>query len=188
MIELSCEYLSYGAFYCMFLSCHICHICSCHICSCMSHSSRTFVMSFQMHLTDKYSQLSSIIWTVWPNGWVFVYNLSGCGFESRHIHLNFKYRTCFEQGFPWHSGKYSVWTHSETYTWHDKNIQLIPLYNFSLQKSEHLWFSLFSNTTQKMKFPIKDFVSKCDQMRRKLRIWSYLLKKLLMKNFIFCAV
>ena len=36
----------------------------------------------QMHRTDKYSQHSSIIWPVWPNGWVFVYELSGCGFES----------------------------------------------------------------------------------------------------------
>ena len=26
-----------------------------------------------------------------------------------------------------------------------------------------------------MKFSIKDFFSKCDQIRRKLRIWSYLL-------------
>ena len=36
----------------------------------------------QMHRTDKYSQYSSIIWPVWLNGWVFVYELSGCGFES----------------------------------------------------------------------------------------------------------
>ena len=35
---------------------------------------------------------------------------------------------------------------------------------------------------------IKDFFSKCDQTRRKLRIWSHLLKKSLMLNFIFCAV
>ena len=32
---------------------------------------------------------------------------------------------------------------------------------------------------------IKDFYSKCDQIRSKLRIWPYLLKKSLMKNFIF---
>ena len=34
----------------------------------------------------------------------------------------------------------------------------------------------------------KDFFSKCDQIRKKLRIWSHLLKKSLMENFIFCAV
>ena len=39
-----------------------------------------------------------------------------------------------------------------------------------------------------MEFSIKDFFSKCDQIRRKLRIWSHLLKKSLMENFIFCAV
>ena len=32
------------------------------------------------------------------------------------------------------------------------------------------------NTAQKMKFSIKDFFSKCDQIHRKLRIWSHLLK------------
>ena len=36
-----------------------------------------------------------------------------------------------------------------------------------------------------MKFSIKDFFSKCDQTRRKLQIWSHLLKKSLMENFIF---
>ena len=47
-----------------------------------------------------------------------------------------------------------------------------------------IWF----HTAQKMMFSIKDFFSKCDQIRRKLRIWSYLLKKFLWKNIIFCAV
>ena len=41
---------------------------------------------------------------------------------------------------------------------------------------------------KKMKFSIKDFFTKCDQIRRKLRIWSHLLKKSLIENFIFCAV
>ena len=39
-----------------------------------------------------------------------------------------------------------------------------------------------------MKFSIKDFFSKWDQIRSKLRIWSHLLQKSLMENFIFCAV
>ena len=54
-------------------------------------------------------------------------------------------------------------------------------------RSRRLWIT-FSVTTQKMKFSIKDFSSKCDQIRRKLRIWSFLLEKPLMENFIFCAV
>ena len=45
-----------------------------------------------------------------------------------------------------------------------------------------------THTAQKMKFFIKGFFSKCDQIRRKLRIWSHLLKKSLMENFIFFAV
>ena len=38
-----------------------------------------------------------------------------------------------------------------------------------------------------MKFSIKDFFDKYDQIRRKLRISSHLLENL-MENFIFCAV
>ena len=45
-----------------------------------------------------------------------------------------------------------------------------------------------SATAQKIKFAIKDFFSKCDQIRKKLRIWSHLLRKSLMENFIFCAI
>ena len=41
---------------------------------------------------------------------------------------------------------------------------------------------------KKKKFSIKDFFSKCDQIRRKLQIWYHLQKKSLMENFIFCAV
>ena len=33
-----------------------------------------------------------------------------------------------------------------------------------------------------------DFFSKCDQIRRKLQIWSHLLKKFLMEKFSFCEV
>ena len=43
-------------------------------------------------------------------------------------------------------------------------------------------------TAQKMKFLVKDFFIKCDQISSFLRIWSHLLKKSLIENFIFCAV
>ena len=39
-----------------------------------------------------------------------------------------------------------------------------------------------------MKFSIKDFFSKCDLIRKKLRSWSHLLKKSLMENFTFYVV
>ena len=54
-----------------------------------------------------------------------------------------------------------------------------------------IWVSelkLVWSTAQKMKFFIKNLFSKCDQIRRKLRIWSQLLKKSLMENFIFYPV
>ena len=39
-----------------------------------------------------------------------------------------------------------------------------------------------------MEYSIKDFFSRCDQIRSFLRIWSHLLKKSFMENVIFCAV
>ena len=39
-----------------------------------------------------------------------------------------------------------------------------------------------------MKFSIKNFFSKCDKIRSFLRIWSHLLKKSVMENFILIAV
>ena len=85
---------------------------------------RDMIKSYsQMHRTDKSSQHSSIIWSVGPNGWVFVYELRGCWFESRCSHLIIRYGAWFEQGVPWHSGNCRVWIHSQIRTWHDKNIQ-----------------------------------------------------------------
>ena len=52
-----------------------------------------------------------------------------------------------------------------------------------------LFFNVTIISAQKMKFATKDFFSKGDQIRRKLlRIWSHVLKKSLMENFIFCGV
>ena len=45
-----------------------------------------------------------------------------------------------------------------------------------------------TGTAHKMEFSIMDFFSKCDLICRKLRIWSQLLKKSLLENFILCAV
>ena len=52
-------------------------------------------------------------------------------------------------------------------------------------RSYSIPLSIFTISAQKMKFPIKDFFSKCGQIRRNLRIWSRLLKKSLMENFFF---
>ena len=68
-----------------------------------------------MHRRDKFSQHSSIIWSVWLNVWVFVYELCSCGFESHCSHLNYKFRACFEQGYLWQSCKYRVWISRDTY-------------------------------------------------------------------------
>ena len=49
-------------------------------------------------------------------------------------------------------------------------------------------FEKISNTAQKMKFSMKDFFRKCGKIRSFLLIWSHLLKKPFIENFIFCAV
>ena len=54
-------------------------------------------------------------------------------------------------------------------------------------------FGLFLHNEQspsalKKKFFIKDFFSKYNQIRRKLWIWSRLVRKFLVENFIFFAV
>ena len=64
-----------------------------------------------------------------------------------------------------------------------KNFQSTPGQSYLQNTTENR--RITNVIAQKMKFSIKDFFSKCDQIRRKLRILSHLLKKSLMKNFIF---
>ena len=85
---LDCVVSTYlcGAFDCLLLSCHV----------------RVSKLIHNLQLTECErtpcaKQGSSIIWLVWLNGWVFVYELSACGFESHCSHLNFRYLACFKQ-------------------------------------------------------------------------------------------
>ena len=75
----------------------------------------------QIHCTDKHFQHSSIIWPVSLNGWVFAYELSGCGFKFRCSNLDFRYRACFEKGLLHIQATIECRYPSETRTWHDKN-------------------------------------------------------------------
>ena len=50
------------------------------------------------------------------------------------------------------------------------------------------WFLVFQGSAQKMKFSIQEFSRKCDQICSFGRIWSHLLKKFFIKNFIFRSV
>ena len=52
-----------------------------------------------------------IIWLIWLNGWVFVYELSDCGFHSRCSHWTVLYRACFKQGVSSYTGAYRVQFH-----------------------------------------------------------------------------
>ena len=49
--------------------------------------------------------------------------------------------------------------------------------NFALSARPKKVIIIITITAQKMKFSIKDFFSKCDQIHRNLRLWSHLLKK-----------
>ena len=70
---------------------------------------------------------------------------------------------------------------------------------FSVYSLHFVWFDFTYKNLCSKKSPsplppvstthaIMDFFSKCDQIHSKLRIWSHLLMKSLMENFIFCAV
>ena len=65
---------------------------------------------------------------------------------------------------------------------------VFPSYVFSFGFSGAIICNTTYDTAQKIKLSIKDFFSKCDQIRIFLRILSYLLKKSLMENFIICVV
>ena len=57
------------------------------------------------------------------------------------------------------------------------------------KKIYHKWLAGSKiRTAHNMKFFIKDFFRKFDQIHSFLQIWSHLLKKSLMENLIFCAV
>ena len=76
-----------------------------------------------------------------------------------------------------------------------KTMNLIIIIIVILIKTILGWFhnkivSYTPNSAQKMKFSIKDFFSKCAQIRRKLRIWSHLLKISKWKTsfFLQCSI
>ena len=48
--------------------------------------------------------------------------------ESCCSHLNFRHHVFFEEGVPWHLGKYRVWIHFKTLMWHEKNIQTFDVH------------------------------------------------------------
>ena len=98
----------------MFSSCHVR----------VSEWTRTlYVPVCQGTPCSKQAQNLKFKWQQLDWNWAFVYKVRGCGFKSSCSQLNFRFCACFEQGLSWHSGNYRVWIHSETRTWHDKNIQ-----------------------------------------------------------------
>ena len=128
MIELCCEYLSVWCIwlYVIIMShtrFRVSTLCSCPNVNELLARNRRDILSLsnynRIRTRNHLAKLAS-----WLNGWMFVYEQSGCEFESRCSHLNSRYCACFKQGVSWHSGNYRVWIHSEMCTWHGKNIQL----------------------------------------------------------------
>ena len=65
--------------------------------------------------------------------------------------------------------------------------QYISTDGLTMGYTDYTWYNpLF--TMHKKGFSIKDFFSKCEQIRSFPQIWSHLLKKSWLGNFIFCAV
>ena len=92
----------------------------------------------------------------------------------------------------------TIYSAKQAISIHNWNLQTLVTEKFKVIKG--LAMGIFSSIlhsvkyarrrviAQKMKFSIKDFFSKCDQIDRILRIWSQLLKKSLVENFIFYAL
>ena len=98
--------------------------------------------------------------------------------------------------FAWSSLCYWYWKNNKRF------IQICKLF-IALRHGDFLIFFLLPSnscseyfrevwgkhsTAQKIKFFVKDFVSKCEQIHSFLRISSHLLKKFLLENFILRAV
>ena len=66
------------------------------------------------------------------------------------------------------------------------NLQFLLSYRSEFSTEKFVDKKFF--TTQKMKFSIKGFFTKCDQIRSFLWVWSHLRKKSLMENFISCSM
>ena len=95
------------------------------------------------------------------------------------------------QKFPSSCMPYNVTTHLQLYRHADRKphkqlTESMLLYSQILEIISHKLYQ-FRFTAQKMKFSIKNFFGKCDQIRRFLGIWPHLLKKSLMENFTLCA-
>ena len=86
-----------------------------------------------------------------------------------------RFRACFEQGVPWGSGIYRVSIHSETRTWHDKNIQLTKsLYPaFVLEFSAFGKWSLLKNPQVRRRIQ-RSWIKNFELLRLKIKtkIWS----------------
>ena len=101
----------------------------------MTWQEHTVKCNIQISIHNTAQSFGKTVRSVWLNGWVFIYEISGCGLKSCCSHSNFRFHACFEQGVCWHSGNYRVWIHSETGMWYDKNIYSNALYRevFTIQ-------------------------------------------------------
>ena len=107
------------------------------------------------------------IWPAWLNGWDFIYELSGSGFESNLVsslsfgycsgdevgfgsrcsHLNFRYCAFFKQRVPWHSGNYRMWIHSNCI------LDMIRTYNQNYFLYHQSWSSTFKVQLEVIRYP-----------------------------------
>ena len=147
-----------------------------------------------------FSLTFSFIWMLSPWRRFFIF----C-FTYNLLSLSFRWVTEYNKESNWGGKKYKVYDYNSISI---SNIDLLllriyltiehykPEKNMIWRKYFISWGPSFSSlkhekecsTAQKMKFSIKDFFSKCNQIRSFLRIWPDLLKKSLMENFVLRAV
>ena len=121
MIELCCECLSVRCVFTLKLVCDM------------------IITYSPIHHKDKYSQQSSI----WPNDWVFVYELSGCGSNLVAVTYTSDMAPASSKEFLYIQANYTVLIHAETRTWHDNKTQWnIVMFQQSLQSTCWILYSV----------------------------------------------
>ena len=103
---------------------------------------------------------------------------------------------CSQQAGPPNSNPPGTLPKQYVITWHllpatNKPSVCCFAYIFKISATQVLspWACAIFSTTRNIKFSIKDFFSKCEQICNFRRIWSHLLKEYFTENFIFlCSV
>ena len=82
----------------------------------------------ELRFIDIFNSIISLKWFCQTLTLEYFQHLNNCD-----CHFIFRFRACFEQGVPWHSGNYRVWIHSENayVTWQEHTAKQLSFFKTS---------------------------------------------------------